>query len=136
MIYKFSKFIIMKIINLIIIFISLQYLIPLLDLKNILIDPYLINIFVSLIIGLIQFIYNYIKSFIYKKEINFKENKTDSLYKSVSVLVGFILFYLIKDRYRDLLSNSAYNKYNEYFTSLFITLLITFFILIKCLITP
>ena len=126
----------MKIINLIIIFISLQYLIPLLDLKNILIDPYLINIFVSLIIGLIQFIYNYIKSFIYKKEITFKENKTDSLYKSVSVLVGFILFYLIKDRYRDLLSNSAYNKYNEYFTSLFITLLITFFILIKCLITP
>ena len=136
MIYKFSKFIIMKIINLIIIFISLQYLIPLLDLKNILIDPYLINIFVSLIIGLIQFIYNYIKSFIYKQEITFKENKTDSLYKSVSVLVGFILFYLIKDRYRDLLSNSAYNKYNEYFTSLFITLLITFFILIKCLITP
>lgn len=136
MIYKFSKFIIMKIINLIIIFISLQYLIPLLDLKNILIDPYLINIFVSLIIGLIQFIYNYIKSFIYKKEITFKENKTDSLYKSVSVLVGFILFYLIKDRYRDLLSNSEYNKYNEYFTSLFITLLITFFILIKCLITP
>ena len=126
----------MKIINLIIIFISLQYLIPLLDLKNILIDPYLINIFVSLIIGLIQFIYNYIKSFIYKKEITFKENKTDSLYKSVSVLVGFILFYLIKDRYRDLFSNSEYNKYNEYFTSLFITLLITFFILIKCLITP
>lgn len=126
----------MKIINLIIIFISLQYLIPLLDLKKILIDPYLINICVSLIIGLIQFIYNYIKSFIYKKEITFKENKTDSLYKSVSVLVGFILFYLIKDRYRDLFSNSEYNKYNEYFTSLFITLLITFFILIKCLITP
>ena len=136
MIYKFSKFIIMKIINLIIIFISLQYLIPLLDLKKILIDPYLINICVSLIIGLIQFIYNYIKSFIYKQEITFKENKTDSLYKSVSVLVGFILFYLIKDRYRDLFSNSEYNKYNEYFTSLFITLLITFFILIKCLITP
>jgi len=125
----------MKIINLIIIFISLQYLIPLLDLKKILIDPYLINICVSLIIGLIQFIYNYIKSFIYKQEITFKENKTDSLYKSVSVLVGFILFYLIKDRYSDLFSNSEYNKYNEYFTSLFITLLITFFILIKCLIT-
>ena len=126
----------MKIINLIIIFIFLQYLIPLLDLKNMLIDPYLINICVSLIIGLIQFIYNYIKSFIYKQEITFKENKTDSLYKSVSVLVGFILFYLIKDRYRNLFSNSEYNKYNEYFTSLFITLLITFFILIKCLITP
>jgi len=123
----------MKIINLIIIFIFLQYLIPLLDLKNILIDPYLINICISLIIGLIQFIYNYIKSFVYKKEITFTENKTDSLYKSVSVLVGFILFYFIKDRYRDLFSNS---EYKEYFTSLFITLLITFFILIKCLITP
>jgi hypothetical protein len=126
----------MKIINLIIIFISLQYLIPLLDLKNILIDPYLINICISLIIGLIQFIYNYIKSFVYKKEITFTENKTDSLYKSVSVLVGFILFYFIKDRYRDLFSNSEYKEYKEYFTSLFITLLITFFILIKCLITP
>jgi hypothetical protein len=126
----------MKIINLVIIFISLQYLIPLLDLKNILIYPYLINICISLIIGLIQFIYNYIKSFVYKKEITFKEIKTDSLYKSFSVLVGFILFYFIKNRYSDLFSNSEYNKYNEYFTSLFITLLITFFILIKCLITP
>jgi hypothetical protein len=65
----------MKIINLAIIFISLQYLIPLLDLKNILIYHYLINICISLIIGLIQFIYNYIKSFVYKKEITFKENK-------------------------------------------------------------
>ena len=126
----------MKIINLIIIFISLQYLIPLIDLKKLLINSYLINICISLIIGLIQFIYNYIMSFITNKEVILKENLFDSIFKSFLVLIGTILFYLIKSRNEELLSNPDYKEYTEYFTSLFITLFITFFILIKCLITP
>jgi len=122
-----------KLVNLIIIFVSLQYIIPLLDLNNLLKEPYLINISISLIIGLIQFIYNYIMKFSNRKEINFKENMVDSGLKSVIVLSGIYLFNEIQNVNNDLLTNL---QYNEFFKSSFITLLITFFILIKCLITP
>jgi hypothetical protein len=122
-----------KLVNLIIIFVSLQYIIPLLDLNNLLKEPYLINISISLIIGLIQFIYNYIMKFNNIKEINFKENMVDSGLKSVIVLSGIYLFNEIQNVNNDLLTNL---QYNEFFKSSFITLLITFFILIKCLITP
>jgi hypothetical protein len=122
-----------KLVNLIIIFVSLQYIIPLLDLNNLLKEPYLINISISLIIGLIQFIYNYIMKFSNIKEINFKENMVDSGLKSVIVLSGIYLFNEIQNVNNDLLTNL---QYNEFFKSSFITLLITFFILIKCLITP
>ena len=122
-----------KLVNLIIIFVSLQYIIPLLDLNNLLKEPYLINISISLIIGLIQFIYNYIMKFSNRKEINFKENMVDSGLKSVIVLSGIYLFNEIQNVNNDLLTNL---QYNEFFKSSFITLLITFFFLIKCLITP
>ena len=122
-----------KLVNLIIIFASLQYLIPVLELNNLLKNPYLINISISLIIGLIQFIYNYIMKFSNRKEINFKENLIDSSLKSVIVLSGIYIFNQIQIQNNDLLSKLEYNKF---FKSLFITLLITFFILIKCLITP
>ena len=126
----------MKIINLIIIFIFLQYLIPLINLQNYLVNSFLINICISLIIGLVQFIYNYIMSFITKKEITFKENGTDSLFKSFIVLCGIYSFDIIKNRYSNLFSSVEYKQYDKYLTSLFITLLLTFIILIKCLITP
>ena len=122
-----------KLVNLIIIFASLQYLIPTLELDKLLKNPYLINISISLIIGLIQFIYNYIMKFSNRKEINFKENMVDSGLKSVIVLSGIYLFNEIQNVNNDLLTNL---QYNEFFKSSFITLLITFFILIKCLITP
>jgi hypothetical protein len=81
-----------KLVNLIIIFVSLQYLIPTLELDKLLKNPYLINISISLIIGLIQFIYNYIMKFSDRKEINFKQNMIDSGLKSVIVLSGIYLF--------------------------------------------
>jgi hypothetical protein len=68
-----------------------------------------------------------------RKEINFKENLIDSSLKSVIVLSGIYIFNQIQIQNNDLLSKLEYNKF---FKSLFITLLITFFILIKCLITP
>ena len=68
-----------------------------------------------------------------RKEINFKENMVDSGLKSVIVLSGIYLFNEIQNVNNDLLTNL---QYNEFFKSSFITLLITFFILIKCLITP
>jgi hypothetical protein len=126
----------MKIINLIIIFIFLQYLIPLINLQNIVVYPFLVNLCISLIIGLIQFIYNYITSYITKKEITFKENGMNSLFKSFIVLCGIYSFDIIKARNSKLFTSEEYKQYDKYFTSLFITLLLTFIILIKCLITP
>ena len=122
-----------KLVNLIIIFASLQYLIPTLELDKLLKNPYLINISISLIIGLIQFIYNYIMKFSDRKEINFKQNIIDSGLKSVIVLSGIYLFNEIQNVNSELLSKL---QYTEFLKSSFITLLITFFILIKCLITP
>jgi hypothetical protein len=122
-----------KLVNLLIIFVSLQYLIPILKLDVLLNNSYLINISISLIIGLIQFIYNYIMKFINRKEINFKENIIDSGLKSIIVLSGIYLFNIIQNQNNELLSQL---EYNEFLKSSFITLLITFFILIKCLITP
>jgi hypothetical protein len=122
-----------KLVNLLIIFVCLQYLIPILKLDILLTNSYLINISISLIIGLIQFIYNYIMKFSNRKEINFKENLIDSSLKSAIVLSGIYIFNQIQIQNNDLLSKLEYNKF---FKSLFITLLITFFILIKCLITP
>ena len=122
-----------KLVNLIIIFASLQYLIPTLELDKLLKNPYLINISISLIIGLIQFIYNYIMKFSDRKEINFKQNMIDSGLKSVIVLSGIYLFNEIQNVNSELLSKLQYTEFLKYS---FITLLITFFILIKCLITP
>jgi hypothetical protein len=122
-----------KLVNLIIIFVSLQYLIPTLELDKLLKNSYLINISISLIIGLIQFIYNYIMKFSDRKEINFKQNMIDSGLKSVIVLSGIYLFNEIQNVNSELLSKL---QYTEFLKSSFITLLITFFILIKCLITP
>jgi hypothetical protein len=122
-----------KLVNLLIIFVSLQYLIPILKLDVLLNNSYLINISISLIIGLIQFIYNYIMKFLNRKEINFKENIIDSGLKSIIVLSGIYLFNIIQNQNNDLLSQL---EYNEFLKSSFITLLITFFVLIKCLITP
>jgi hypothetical protein len=122
-----------KLVNLIIIFASLQYLIPVLELNNLLKNPYLINISISLIIGLIQFIYNYIMKFTNKKDIKFKENMIDSSLKSLIVLTGIYLFNEIQYVNNDFLSKL---QYTEFLKSSFITLLITFIVLIKCLITP
>jgi len=122
-----------KLVNLIIIFVSLQYLIPTFELDKLLKNPYLINISISLIIGLIQFIYNYIMKFSDRKEINFKQNIIDSGLKSVIVLSGIYLFNEIQNVNSELLSKL---QYTEFLKSSFITLLITCFILIKCLITP
>jgi hypothetical protein len=122
-----------KLVNLLIIFVSLQYLIPILKLDVLLNNSYLINISISLIIGLIQFIYNYIMKFLNRKEINFKENIIDSGLKSIIVLSGIYLFNIIQNQNNELLSQL---EYNEFLKSSFITLLITFFVLIKCLITP
>ncbi len=122
-----------KLVNLIILFVSLQYLIPLLKLENVVENSHLNNLSVALIIGLIQFIYNYGMKFSNRKETNLKENALDSGFKAFVVLGGIYLFEDIKDANIELFPQL---QSSQFFRSSFITLLITFFILIKCLITP
>ena len=125
-----------KLINLIIIFISLQYLIPyvntLFDLENILKNPHINNIYIALIIGLIQFTYNYGMKISNRKDINIKDNLLDSSFKAFVVLSGIYLFDEIKDTNIELLYKL---NASDFFKYSFVTLLITFFILINCLIT-
>ena len=122
-----------KLVNLIILFVSLQYLIPLLKLENVVENSHLNNLIVALIIGVMQFIYNYGMSFSNRKETTFKENALDSGFKAFVVLGGIYLFEDIKDANIELFPQL---QSSQFFRSSFITLLITFFILIKCLITP
>jgi hypothetical protein len=122
-----------KLVNLIILFVSLQYLIPLLKLENVVENSHLNNLTVALIIGIIQFIYNYGMKFSNRKETTFKENALDAAFKAFVVLGGIYIFDDIKDANIELFPQL---QSSQFFRTSFITILITFFILIKCLITP
>jgi hypothetical protein len=108
-------------------------LIPLLKLDNVVENSHLNNLTIALIIGLIQFIYNFGMKFSNRKETTLKENTLDSGFKAFVVLGGIYLFEDIKDANIELFPQL---QSSQFFRSSFITLLITFFILIKCLITP
>lgn len=120
-----------KLVNLVIIFLSLQYLIPLVQIQAIEGNILYKNIFTGLFIGLIQFIYNYGMKVSKRKDIDFKNNLIDSFFKMMLVLGGVYI-------YEDFRNTGIASEFqtNNFFRSLFITLIITFFILIKCLITP
>lgn len=123
-----------KLVNLVIIFLTLQYLVPLASNFEILQQSQLyLNLFAALTVGLIQFVYNYGMEFSKRKQMTFKENAIDSLFKMMIVFGGFYIFQDIETS-ENPLANAL--KSSNFFESMFITLLITFFILIKCLITP
>lgn len=120
-----------KLVNLVIIFLTLQYLVPLASNYEILQQNQLYsNLFAAVVVGLIQFVYNYGMEFSKRKQMTFKENAIDSMFKMMIVLGGFYIFQDIETPIANALKSS------NFFKSMFITLLITFFILIKCLITP
>ncbi len=123
-----------KLVNLVIIFLTLQYLVPLASNFEILQQSQLyLNLFAAVVVGLIQFVYNYGMEFSKRKQMTFKENAIDSLFKMMIVFGGFYIFQDIETS-ENPLANAL--KSSSFFESMFITLLITFFILIKCLITP
>jgi len=122
-----------KLVNLIIIFISLQYLVPLMKLENLVENSHLQSLLIALVIGLIQFIYNFGMKYSNRKDITLKDNAIDSGFKAFVVLGGIYLFEDIKSANIELFPQI---QSSQFFRTSFITLLITFFILIKCLITP
>ena len=139
-----------KLINLIIIFVSLQFIIPNFKsinvLTNILSNVHVNNVFTALIIGIIQLLYSYIPMLYNKltnnnkKNTTFKEKVLNSLFIALVVLYGS---YLIIDNpdigttgINSLSELQTKIQTNDMFKSSVITLLITFFIIIKFLLTP
>ena len=120
-----------KLVNLIIIFLTLQYLVPQIKIQSIQDNHMYLNIFTGLCVGLVQFIYNYGMKFSNRKNTTFNQNAIDSLFKMLLVVGGLYI-------YEDVGANPDLTtlKYNEFFRSAFVTLLVTFFILLNCLIIP
>lgn len=122
-----------KLINLIIIFLTLQYLIPLAKFDILQNNKLYLNLFTAGVIGLVQLIFNI--GMIVSKRKNLKSSDViiDSLFKSIIVLGSF---YILEDLESNDNALSSILKSNNLIESIFITIIITFFIIIKCLITP
>ena len=114
-----------KLFNLILIFLCL-FLVPKL-LKN---TPTLqVNLIVTAVVGVIQFMYNYIMKVTKRKDITVKRNMMETLFKMIVVLSGMYLFDEMKQ-------TNVLLQSNEIYKSIFIILILTFFILLKCLTIP
>jgi len=124
-----------KLINLLIIFIALKYFLPLL-ISNISVIPQnllFINLATSVGIFLIQFIYNYLMKSTKMKQMTFKENIYNSLFKGLVVFAGTYIYTDIKNVYNINIPGIAGDNTIR---SIFIIFIMTIFILTKCLITP
>ena len=114
-----------KLVNLFLIFLILN----LYNLINVNDSVLVKNIIITSIIGVFQFVYNYFLKLIKRRDTNFKTNIMDSLFKMIVVFGGLYIFDDIKESQVLLNSNHLYRPF-------FVTLLITFFILLKCLTKP
>jgi len=124
-----------KLLNLLIIFLSLKYFLPLL-ISNINVIPQnllIINLVTSLGIFVIQFIYNYLMKTSKIKEMTVKENIYNSIFKALIVFAGTYIYEDIKNIYS---INIPGVTGDNTIKSIFIILIMTIFILTKCLITP
>jgi hypothetical protein len=91
------------------------------------------NLFTATVIGLIQLIFNIGMVVSKRIDLSMKDVVIDSLFKSIIVLGGFQILQDIQSN-NDSLSIAL--RSNNLLESMFMTIIITFFILIKCLITP
>lgn len=119
-----------KLVNLVIIFLSLQYLIPLIKIDIVQDNVHYANILAALIIAGIQLIYNIGMQVSKRTNATIAHIVKDSLIKFAIVLGGMYIFEDIKS-----IEIPMVNAPNA-LKSIFITLMITFSILLKCLITP
>ena len=126
-----------KLVNLIIFFLTLQYLIPylipLIKFESLQNNKLYMNLFTAAVIGLIQLIFNIGMVVSKRIDLSMKDVVIDSLFKSIIVLGGFQILQDIQSN-NDSLSIAL--RSNNLLESMFMTIIITFFILIKCLITP
>jgi hypothetical protein len=91
------------------------------------------NLFTAGVIGLVQLIFNIGMVVSNRKDSTMKDVLIDALFKSIVVLGSFQILQDVESSNNSL---SIALRSNNLFESIFITFIITFFILIKCLITP
>ena len=117
-----------KLVNLVIIFLSLQYLIPLIKIDIVQDNVHYANIFAALVIAGIQLIYNVGMQVSKRSNTTITHSIKDSLIKFAIVLGVMYIFEDIKS------IDIPMVKAPDAVKSIFITLMITFSILLKCLI--
>ena len=122
-----------KLANLLLIFFSLIYLVPIASsqidyLKT---NPQYFNIFAGLIVAIVQFSYNLWMIYTKRKDMNMKNNLLNSLFKGLVTVGGYYIYKDIKDRYQ---INSQLDENN--IKAGFVTMILILFILAKSLISP
>lgn len=122
-----------KLINLIVIFLALRYLVPysFSSIEFLQQNPGYYNLYAGLLVSVIQFSYNLYMKYSNKKDMTLKNNALNSLFKGLIVVATYYIFADIKDRYK---IQSELNE--ETIKAGFVTTLLLVFILAKCLISP
>ena len=122
-----------KLANLLLIFFSLMYLVPLgaSQLEFLKTNPQYFNIFAGLVITLVQFSYNLWMKYTKRKDMNMKNNLLNSLFKGLVTVGCYYIYKDIKDRYQ---INSQLDENN--IKAGFVTMILILFILAKSLISP
>jgi hypothetical protein len=122
-----------KLINLIVIFLSLRFFIPMTFTSfHILSDhPTYFNLFAGVFVLVVQFIYNLWMKYSKRKDMTLKNNLLNSLFKGLIVTAGYYVLEDIKTRVQ---INSELDE--NTIKASFITFILIIFILGKCLISP
>jgi len=122
-----------KLINLIVIFLSLRFFIPMIFSNvNILAEnPKYFNLFAGAIVIVVQFIYNLWMKYSKRKDMTLKNNLLNSLFKGLIVSAGYYILEDIKTRVQ---ITSELNE--NTIKASFVTFILVVFILSKCLISP
>ena len=124
-----------KLINLLIIFLAINYVLPF-AIGSIQVIPktlFFISLITSFGIFLVEVMYNY---YLQKKNVKFitlKDNIYNSLFKALLVFVGFYIYEDMKTNYNITIPGVSEDNTIR---SMFIIFIMTFFIITKCLITP
>ena len=124
-----------KLINLLIIFLALNYILPFVigNIKSVPRTLFYISLVTSAGIFLLEVIYNYSLKQSNIKTMTLKENIYNSLFKALLVFVGFYIYEDMKTNYSITIPGVSEDNTIR---SMFIIFIMTFFIITKCLITP
>ena len=124
-----------KLVNLLIIFVALNYVLPFIieNIHSIPHNLFYTSLITSVGIFLIEIVYNYYLSNYKIKAITIKENLYNALFKALLVFVGYYIYEDIKLDYNITIPGiSADNTIRN----VFVVIIMTLFIVTKCLITP
>ena len=122
-----------KLINLIVIFLSLRFFIPLVfsNVHALSEHPEYFNLFAGAFVLVVQFIYNLWMKYSKRKDMSLKNNLLNSVFKGLIVTAGYYILEDIKTRVH-ITSELDENTIK----ASFVTFILIVFILSKCLISP